>query len=53
MPVIKESSDELNPTVVTSGVLLSRPARQRTAGDLLALGVATCGVGFIPVAPGT
>lgn len=49
---IKESSDELNPTVVAPGVLPPvRPAR--TAADYLALAVATCGVGFIPFAPGT
>ena len=49
---IKESSDELNPTVVAPGVPPPlRPAR--TATDYLALTIATCGVGFIPLAPGT
>ena len=46
---IKESSDELNPTI-TVGVV-SRPAR--SAKDYLALAIATCGVGYLPLAPGT
>jgi phosphatidylglycerophosphatase A len=51
---IKESSDELNPpVVVTTGVGLARPAEKRSAGDWLTLAVATCGVGYLPVAPGT
>ena len=50
---IKESSDELNPPVVTTGVRLARPSGKRTAGDRVALAVATCGVGYLPVAPGT
>jgi phosphatidylglycerophosphatase A len=48
----KESSDDLNPTVVAPGVV-STAAPARTAGDYLALAIATCGVGFIPLAPGT
>jgi phosphatidylglycerophosphatase A len=50
---IKESSDELNPPIVTTGAFLARPARRRTPGDLLALAIATCGVGYLPLAPGT
>jgi phosphatidylglycerophosphatase A len=49
---IKESSDELNPasTIPASEV----PARKRrTASDYLALALATCGVGYFPIAPGT
>src|SRR5215210_2166603 len=53
MPLIKESSDELNLPVRTKGVQLTRPVGKRTAGDWLALGVATCGVGYLPLAPGT
>jgi phosphatidylglycerophosphatase A len=49
---IKESSDELNSTVVAPAVV-STPAPARTSGDYLALVLATCGVGFIPIAPGT
>jgi phosphatidylglycerophosphatase A len=52
MTVIKESSDELNPTPVTDTNRPSAPKR-RTAGDYLALAVATCGVGYFPIAPGT
>jgi len=48
---LKESSDELNPTVVTRDVVIPTPARGPL--DLLALAIATFGVGFIPLAPGT
>ena len=50
---VKESSDELNPDVVVSPaeVPASRPAR--TALDYLALAIATCGVGYLPLIPGT
>lgn len=53
MRSIKESSDELNPPVVTSGIRLGRAAGKRTLSDWLALAVATCGVGYLPLAPGT
>jgi phosphatidylglycerophosphatase A len=49
---IKESSDELNPTEAMSGSRPSTPKR-KTAGDYLALVIATCGVGYFPIAPGT
>ena len=45
---VKESSDELNPVVATEP--MPRPKR---VGDYLALAIATCGVGYLPVAPGT
>jgi phosphatidylglycerophosphatase A len=48
---LKESSDELNPTVVTRDVVI--PTSARGPLDLLALAIATFGVGFIPLAPGT
>lgn len=50
---IKESSDELNPPIVTTGAFIARPARRRTASDYVALAIATCGVGYMPLAPGT
>lgn len=50
---IKESSDELNPTVVTAGSIISKPKTARSAKDYLALAIATCGVGYLPLAPGT
>ena len=46
---IQESSDELNPALKASTV--SRP--DRSAKDYLALAIATCGVGYLPLAPGT
>ena len=49
---IKESSDELNPTVVAS-VAVSPATTARTASDYLAIALATSGVGYIPIAPGT
>ncbi|HEX8176169.1 MAG TPA: phosphatidylglycerophosphatase A [Pyrinomonadaceae bacterium] len=51
MPIIKESSDELNPPEVVPGGTL--PAARRSATDYVALGIATCGVGYLPLAPGT
>jgi phosphatidylglycerophosphatase A len=50
---IKESSDELNPPVVTSGSNISKPKTARSVKDYLALAVSTCGVGYLPLAPGT
>ncbi len=46
MKAVKESSDELSQRS-------ARPLRARSAGDYLALALATWGVGFIPGAPGT
>jgi len=43
---IKESSDELNPPVVAA-------PQARTTTDFVALAIATCGVGYLPLAPGT
>src|SRR6266446_3372383 len=52
MSTIKESSDELNPSITVPAIEI--PTRkQRTAGDYFALAVATCGVGYFPIAPGT
>src|SRR3954468_21380358 len=52
MGSIKESSDELNPTVVSS-TAIPHGKRSRTVADYLALAIATCGVGYFPIAPGT
>lgn len=53
MPV-KESSDELNPAVVTTSAFIAHAPRRRwRPGDYMALAIATCGVGYLPVAPGT
>ena len=49
---IKESSDELNPTVVIPATEVPAPKR-RSASDYVALAIATCGVGYLPFAPGT
>jgi phosphatidylglycerophosphatase A len=51
MPV-KETSDSLSHPVVETPHIAVAPSR-RTAADYLALALATCGVGFVPVAPGT
>src|SRR5438045_2421476 len=50
---IKESSDELNPTVVVAERDLGSTTTARTATDYLALSIATCGVGYLPLIPGT
>ena len=49
---VKESSDELNPAVLTRAMIAPTRGR-RTLLDYVALGVATCGVGLLPLAPGT
>ena len=49
---IKESSDEFNPPAATGPAISVAPGN-KTAGDYLALAIATCGVGYIPLAPGT
>lgn len=49
---LKESSDELNPTVVTADAI-PKPKTRRSFKDYLALAIATCGVGYLPLAPGT
>ncbi|HEV7745018.1 MAG TPA: phosphatidylglycerophosphatase A [Pyrinomonadaceae bacterium] len=48
MSTVKESGDDLNPPAV---VAVSRS--KRSATDYLALAIATCGVGYFPIAPGT
>src|SRR5256714_8502062 len=50
---IKESSDELNPPVAIPVREIAPPKRLRSIGDYLALAVATVGVGYFPIAPGT
>jgi phosphatidylglycerophosphatase A len=52
MSSIKESSDELNPAVPVASKEV--PARPRSSAvDYIALAIATCGVGYFPIAPGT
>jgi phosphatidylglycerophosphatase A len=50
---IKESSDEFNPPMVTDGAVVPTSRGERSAKDYLALAIATCGVGYLPLAPGT
>ena len=50
---IKESSDELNPTLVAPAGVVEPPPPANKAADYFALAIATCGVGYIPLAPGT
>lgn len=49
---IKESSDELNPTVAVQSEMTAARG-QRYGGNYFALALATCGVGYFPIAPGT
>ena len=53
MTAIKESTDELNPAVDVSAAAVAPKKSRRTLIDYLALGIATCGVGYFPIAPGT
>jgi phosphatidylglycerophosphatase A len=48
----KESSDELNPRVAVSADEIP-PSKPRTFADYVALIIATCLVGYLPIAPGT
>jgi phosphatidylglycerophosphatase A len=48
----KETSDSLSHPVVEPAHIVV-PERRRTAGDYFAFALATCGVGLIPLAPGT
>jgi phosphatidylglycerophosphatase A len=50
---IPESNDQLNPTVATVDEAVASPQGARSGKDYLALAIATCGVGYLPLAPGT
>ena len=49
---IKEPSEELDLLAEEAGGVAS-PRKARSAKDYLALAIATCGVGYLPIAPGT
>lgn len=46
-----KEANEVNPDIVTTAA--GPGPRRKTVGDYLALAIATCGVGYIPIAPGT
>ena len=50
---IKESSDELNPAVVVPQATVPKIAKSWNPSDYLALSIATFGVGYLPLIPGT
>ena len=50
---VKESSDELNPPQIAAATPAPAPRPVRSSKDYLALAIATCGVGYLPLAPGT
>jgi phosphatidylglycerophosphatase A len=50
---IKESSDELNPSLVVEPASVAPKRTVRSPSDFLALAIATCIVGYFPIAPGT
>jgi phosphatidylglycerophosphatase A len=50
---VKESSDELNPAVVVPQRTVATTTAPWTARDYLALSIATFGVGYLPLIPGT
>ncbi|HSS19022.1 MAG TPA: phosphatidylglycerophosphatase A [Pyrinomonadaceae bacterium] len=49
----KDSNQEVSAPVVNSERVLTTPPRSRSVKDYLALAIATCGVGYLPLAPGT
>lgn len=53
MGVVQESSNELNPPIAIDGALVAPSRPTHSAKDYLALVIATCGVGYLPLAPGT
>jgi len=50
---VKESSDELNPAVVVPKSAVATTKTPWQASDYLALAIATFGVGYLPLIPGT
>lgn len=53
MSIVKESSDEMNPSRTVPAAEIE-PRKRRTFGDYVALAIATCGgIGYAPIAPGT
>ena len=50
---VKESSDELNPAVVVPQRTVPATTAPWNASDYLALSIATFGVGYLPLIPGT
>ena len=50
---LKESSDELNPTVAVPADAIPAPKRTYGGLDYLALAISTWGVGYLPLMPGT
>ena len=50
---LKESSDELNPTVAVPAAAIPAPKYTRSGLDYVALAISTWGVGYLPLMPGT
>jgi phosphatidylglycerophosphatase A len=50
---IKESSDELNPPIASSQQSIASARPVLSFKDYAALAISTCGVGYLPLAPGT
>ena len=50
---LKESSDELNPTVAVPAGAVPPPKRKLSGLDYVALAFSTWGVGYLPLMPGT
>lgn len=50
---VKESSDELNPSVAVPQTEVGPTKKRLDAGDYLALAISTWGVGYLPLMPGT
>lgn len=50
---LKESSDDVNPIEIPTEATIASTSAPRGTLDYAALAIATCGVGYLPVAPGT
>lgn len=50
---IEETGEALNPVAVSPTAPSAVSSQPRSAKDYLALAIATCGVGYLPLAPGT
>src|SRR4029453_9491365 len=49
----KESSDNLDSTTSSAAQTITPVTRARSFKDFAALTISTCGVGYLPLAPGT
>jgi len=49
----RESTDESNSSLATTASVVTPPGGESSVKNYVALAIATCGVGYLPLAPGT